>query len=196
MPESGYQLQFPKDALPGNIKMYVQHTHSDPLNRLPPEGERFVSGVLYIQPERDTLLRGERRASVRLEHCVNTCSIDADRSLGVGVAVVHEQGQYELVDESQVDKARSSSNSVFLWLTKLTSYYFGVVYKKTARVSVAYCGLLYREATLATSLRFKFIVVKDLTICIKVSMYSLNSSLIMIYYTNLVGVAVASENII
>lgn len=160
--EDGYQLHVPKGALKHNTQLMMGYTYTDPKDRHPPKGELFVSGVLHIEPERITRVPTERDVSIQLEHCIDRTRDGSNQH--VGVVLAQEDGEYEPIDRIQVD-----GTSVIVWLKDLGSYYIGVVYTIAARWFVAYRGFLYREAELTNSLRFYFIVVKDLYTCIKVS---------------------------
>ena len=168
--KDGYQLRISKDALPPDVDLtniFMEISLGNPHKGSLPVGQDLVSGILRMQTNHDIRVRGERGVSVQAEHCVNITSEEVCESIGTVMA--HGEGPYEYVDKSQVE-VRSSS--VLVWLKEVTSFYLGVVYTVAGRRFVGYCGLLYtlrREAALVTSLRFHFIVVKDLSPCIKVS---------------------------
>ena len=118
-----------------------------------------------MQPDRDIKLP-RRGASVELQHPVNITNEELRSSVSPVMAL--GQGPYKSVDKSRYVVGISS---VVVWLKEVTSLYLGVVHTVALRRFVNYCGLLYREAGLASSssLRFHFIVVKDLNPCINVS---------------------------
>ncbi len=137
---------------------------TNPLNQRVSEGDEVVSGVYQFQSEEVKL---EKDGSITIDHCVNIRS-EEDRD---SINLVRARGQdpYVTVDDSQVEVRGSS---VLVSLKELAWYSYAVVYTKACRSFVGYCGILYRlkkEAGMTTSLSFHFIVVKDLNICIKVS---------------------------
>ncbi len=127
----------------------------------------MMSGVYQVESKKFKLERG---GFITIDHCVNIRN-EEDRD-SIRVVRARGQGLYDDVDYSQVE-VRSSS--VRVRLKELASSCYIVVYPTVRRSSVGYCGMVYRltkEAGMTTTLIFRFIVVKDLNICIKVSIYS------------------------
>lgn len=170
MSQDGFEFQMPKDALPPgmdsasvSMTMYLGNPHTKSL----PKDKDLASGVLQVQSD-NIRLSEKKNAAVQVDHCMNITS-EEDRD-AIGVVRARGQGSYEMVDKKQID---IRSSSVIVKLQELTSLYLGVVYTVARRRSVSYCGILYRiqkEGFLNTLLRFHFVVIKDLSPCIKVSM--------------------------
>ncbi len=158
--DTGFELQVPHGSLLRSIVVSIQ-SHLAHTRRQEFPGN-VVSGVYQVQSEEVKLERG---GSITIDHCVNTIS-EMDRWY-IRLVRAQRGGPYEYDLDHQVEVRGSS---ILVRLKELASSCYAVVFP--ARSSVDYCGILYRlkkEADMTISLRFDFIVVRDLNICIKVS---------------------------
>ncbi len=163
---TGIELQLPQGSLPRGVDVSIQSYLNNPFKQSVSEGSQVVSGVYEVQSTEEVKL--ERGGSITIDHCVHT-SNDEDRDF-IRVVRAQKGGPYEYVDNSQFEVKPDSS--VLVMLMELASSCYAVVYITVRRSSVGYSGVLYRlkkETDMITSLSFRFIVVKKLNICIKVS---------------------------
>lgn len=161
--ERGYELLVPQGSVPSELEVkvdvhYPYFTHSES------EETELMSGVVHIE-SKETELEDGNPASLLMEHCINIESAEDRDSVDV---VTQEEEEFISVDDSDVDVR---IGCVQVMLKKLGSLYYAVIRRGKRKGAVAYCGMMYRlklEASLGSSMKFFFMVVKDLSICIKV----------------------------
>ena len=175
---SGYALRFPEGSVPPGVDVTVTVYRPDPKAYSVPEGNELVSGVCHILSNREIEL--ERSGSgLALDHCINVGNAE-DRD-SVSVFTYNERGEGGAMDERDIDV---QSDCVWVKLKKLGSWFYGIVFPKKRRGAVRYCGVVYRlqlEANLISSMKFFFMVVKELTFYVKVQLYVLTTSLLVGY---------------
>ncbi len=171
--EDGYELEIPQGALPPDVDQLdvtIQPHISNSKRRPLPEGTELVSGVYEIQ---STEVGLSKAVSFTCDHC---CDVPDENHASLRVVRAREQGEFEPVDNSQVEVRRSS---VVLKLKELATSCLAVVATVAGRKFVSFCGIMYRlkkEGRMTTSLTFHFIVIKDLNVCIKVRLTQLSNA--------------------
>lgn len=166
--DSGYVLLILEGALRKEVDVTVNVHYPDNEAHSLPEGSELVSGVCHMVSEEIEL---RKSGSLVINHCVTISSAEDRDSLGVVTRKRRGSSgscNFQYVDDGDV-LVKSDRTEVKLW--KLEPAYYGVVCARERREDIGYCGMLYRlklEAGLAPSMKFVFVVVKDLNIFIKV----------------------------